>query len=123
MTLFPAVAQVFGMPSALIAFRSTVPSQSLSSASHISCEGLWFWLQTMAPPEQLVVPAAQTPGLPVLQDWPPPGLPSSVEPLQLLSSPSHISVPGCWFWLQTMAPPEQAVVPAAQMPNLPVLQA
>src|SRR6476619_6208760 len=100
------------MPSALTASRSAVPLQSLSSPSQISVEAVWFWLQTRAPPAHAVVPAAQTPALPVLQAWPPPGLPLSTEPSQLLSSPSQISDVAAWFWLQTMLPPVHAVVPA-----------
>ena len=41
--------------------------------------------------EQVCVPAEQTPSRPVLHEPPPPGLFSSVWPLQLLSLPSQIS--------------------------------
>src|SRR5581483_11685775 len=102
---------------------STIPLQSLSSPSHTSADAWAFWLQRIAPLVQLVVPAAQTPVLPVLQASPPPGLPSSTVPLQLSSSPLHTSAVACTFWLQAMAPAVQAVVPAAHTPGLPVEQA
>src|SRR4051812_10906361 len=54
---------------------------------------------------------------------PPPGLPSSIVPSQLLSTPSQRSALGCTSWWQVTAPPAQGVVPAAQAPRLPVLQA
>src|SRR4029077_13932786 len=34
---------------------------------------------------------------------------------------SQISTMGCTFWLQVMAPPVHAVVPAAHTPSFPVL--
>src|SRR5213594_3270957 len=48
--------------------------------------------------------------------------PSSALPLQSLSSPSQTSAEDAVFWLQTIAPPVHAVVPAAQTPCSPVLQ-
>jgi len=72
-------------------------SQSLSLPSQISVEEGTFWLQRIAPPEQSVMPAEQTPGLPVVQAMLPPGLPSSTAPLQLLSRPSQLSVPAGVF--------------------------
>src|SRR5262249_32628996 len=77
------------------------PLQSLSTPSQTSAEGCTFWLHTSMPFEHAVVPAAQTPSLPVLQGWPP-RLPSSVWPLQSLSRLSHTSGDGCTFWLQTI---------------------
>src|SRR5262245_51906555 len=77
----------------------------------------------MPPLVQAVVPAAQTPELPVLHETPPPGLPLSTTPLQSSSTPLQISVAGCTFWLQTIAPLVQAVVPAAQTPFAPVSHA
>ena len=44
---------------------------------------------------QTAVPAAQTPGLPLLHAAPPPGLPSSTWPLQSLSTPSQVSSALC----------------------------
>src|SRR5947207_3002880 len=82
-----------------------------------------FWLHTIAPPVHAVVPPAHTPGLPVLHDTLPPGLPLSTAPSQSLSRPSHTSGLGCTFWLQTIAPFVHAVVPAAHTPRLPVLHA
>src|SRR6476646_1451017 len=77
----------------------------------------------MTPLKQAVVPAAQTPSWPVLQATPPPGLPSSNTPLQLLSLPSQTSAEGSTSSLQTRVPAVQAVIPAAQTPSRPVLQA
>ena len=77
----------------------------------------------MPPLLQAVVPVAQTPCLPVLQAPPPPGLPLSTTPSQSLSRPSQVSADGWVFWLQITAPLEQAAVPAAQTPSLPVSQA
>src|SRR4051812_19305989 len=76
----------------------------------------------IAPAAQPVMPAAQIPSLPVAQLWPPPGLPLSTAPLQSSSRPLQASVVGWTFWLQTTPPAVQAVVPAAQIPSLPVAQ-
>ena len=70
-----------------------------------------------------VAPAAHTPGFPVLQATPPPGLPSSATPLQSSSRPLQVSALGGWFCTQRRPPLAHAVVPAAQAPRLPVLQA
>src|SRR5882724_7139843 len=78
----------------VVAKESTVPSQSLSRPSHASAEGFTFRVHATAPPWQVCVPAAQTPACPVEQAAPPPGLPSSICPLQSLSTPSQISTPG-----------------------------
>src|SRR6516165_9196945 len=69
-----------------------------------------------------MVPAAQMPCWPVEHAAPPPGLPSSTTPSQLLSRPSQTSGVGFVLRLQTSAPPVQDVVPAAQTPCWPVLQ-
>src|SRR5205807_21106 len=82
-----------------------------------------FWLQAIDPAVHAVVPAAQTPCLPVPQAAPPPGLPSSTVPSQLLSRPSQASALGCVFWLQAIAPAVHAVRPVEHTPSLPVLQA
>ncbi len=82
-----------------------------------------LWLQAMLPFWHAVMPAAHTPGLPVLQFCPPPGLPSSTCPLQLLSRPSHVSAEGGSTSLQTIDPLVHAVMPAEQTPALPVSQA
>src|SRR5437763_318559 len=82
---------------------------SLSRPSQDSLEGCVFWLQAIEPAEHAVVPALQTPCLPVLQSRPPPGLPSSTTPLQLLSRPSHASRVGWRVWLHATAPAEQTV--------------
>src|SRR5205807_2411667 len=87
------------------------PSQSLSRPSQVSAGGSWFWLQAMEPLVHAVVPAAQTPRLPVLHAALPPGFPLSTTPSQSLSSPSHVSAVGCWFWLQTTVPLVHEVVP------------
>ena len=70
-----------------------------------------------------LVPAAQTPSLPVLHVAPPPGLPSSMAPSQLLSKPSQTSGPAATFCWQLTAPAVHWLVPAAQTPSLPVLHA
>src|SRR5687768_7813173 len=57
-------------------FSSAVPSQSLSRPSHVSLLGLLVGLHCSEPPEHAVMPAAHTPGEPVLHGTPPPGLPS-----------------------------------------------
>jgi hypothetical protein len=74
---------------------SMAPLQSSSSPLHVSAEGCTFWLQTTAPLEHAVVPAEQTPSLPVPQLWPPPGLPLSTTPSQSSSSPLHVSPDAC----------------------------
>ena len=58
---------------------STWPSQSLSTASQVSLSwpGEMVAVQTNAPEVQVLVPVEQTPGRPVLQAEPPPGLPWS----------------------------------------------
>src|SRR4051812_15789057 len=48
----------------------------------------------LPPIAQVEVPEAQTPWSPVWQDCPPPAEPSSTTPLQSLSTPSQVSVPG-----------------------------
>src|SRR5439155_978974 len=106
-----------GLPS------SVAPSQSLSMPSQTSALGVTLRLHAIAPPMHAVVPAAQTPGRPVLHEAPPPGLPSSVLPLQLLSRPSQTSGLGATLRLQITAPAVHAVVPAAQTPSWPVLHA
>ena len=73
---------------------STSPSQSSSRPfEHVSgCEpGSMFESQIRVPLWQTMVPAAQTPGRPVVQALPPPGFPSSTTPSQLLSIPSQAS--------------------------------
>src|SRR2546428_814451 len=102
-----------GLPLAIAA------SQSLSSPSHASGLGGRFWLQAIAPFAHAVVPAAQTPGLPVLHAWLPPGLPLSTAPSQSLSSASQTSALGGTFWLQAIGPVERRVGPAARTPGLP----
>ncbi len=102
---------------------STTPSQSLSRPSQISADGCTFWLQTIPPLLQAVVPAAQTPSLPVLQAWPPPGLPLSTTPSQSLSRPSQVSAAGWIALTQTTAPFRHCWVPSAQTPGSPVPQA
>src|SRR3990167_7579142 len=91
--------------------------------SHTSVEGSKVCVHPRVPPLQLVVPAAQTPSRPVEQAWPPPGLPSSVAPSQLLSKPSQVSDEAETSWLQTTSPPLQLVVPVEQTPARPVAQA
>src|SRR5690606_31555363 len=79
-------------------------------------------LQTMLPPMQLVMPGPQTPCCPVLQACPPPGLPSSVWPLQSSSRPLQLSDEGDVFGTQERLPPEQVEVPTEQTPGWPVGQ-
>ena len=74
---------------------STAPLQSLSSPSHdlgarhdVLVAVRW-WRRC-----SWVVPAEQTPGTPVAQAWLPPGLPSSMLPLQLSSMPLQVSALG-----------------------------
>src|SRR4051812_10522901 len=120
MVLLPAVAHELGMFSGKVALSSTRPLQLLSLLSQISAEDCTLWLHFTAPPWQAVTPAEHTPCSPVLQATPPPGLPLSTTPLQSLSMLSQSSAVGCRFWLQATAPDWQTVVPAAQMPDLPV---
>src|SRR5262245_5260922 len=101
---------------------STTPSQSLSRVSQTSVVGWRFWLHMMTPLLQALVPAAQTPGMPVLQEALPPGLPLSTTPSQSLSRVSQTCVVCCRFWLHMMTPLLQALVPGAQTPSLPLLQ-
>jgi hypothetical protein len=74
---------------------SITPLQSLSTPSHVSGLGLVPPTHTKAPPVHVNVPGEHAPML-VPQLAPPPGLPSSVEPSQLLSIPSHTSVAPGW---------------------------
>src|SRR5947199_283804 len=83
-----------GLPS------STWPLQLLSRPSQTSALGWTCWLQTTAPAMQAVVPAAHTPRLPVEQATLPPGLPSSVWPLQLSSAPLQVS--GAPGWIEAL---------------------
>ena len=62
---------------AMVGLMSTAPSQLLSRPSQTSVLGCLFWLHFTAPAVHAVVPAAQTPCLPVLHAAPPPGLPLS----------------------------------------------
>ncbi len=101
---------------------SIEPLQLLSLLSQISFEACVVCVHTIPPFWQFVRPAAHTPKRPVLHAEPPPGLPSSVAPLQLLSRPSHVSGADCVFWLHLISPFWQAVVPAAHAPSRPVLQ-
>src|SRR5262245_36127473 len=112
--------EVAGLYAVAMASRSRRPSQSLSRPSQISVDGLTLRLHTMLPPEHAVVPAAHTPCWPVEHARPPPGLPSSTWPLQLLSRLSQTSDVGPWLRLHTIEPPEHAVVPAAHWPSWPV---
>src|SRR5689334_22586910 len=100
-TRLPLAPQLLGTPSAIVGLMSIWPLQSLSSPSQISVLGLTLRLHAIAPLVQAVVPGAQTPACPVLQAAPPPGLPLSTAPLQLLSRPSQVSAPGFWLRLQT----------------------
>ena len=79
--------------------------------------------QASAPPLHVVVPAAQTPCLPVEHATPLPGLPLSTTPSQSSSLPLHVSAPVCTVCTQTTAPLAHAVVPAAHTPSLPVAHA
>src|SRR5262245_19385041 len=124
--LVPA-AQTPGMPVLQEALPpglplSTTPSQSLSRVSQTSVVGWRFWLHMMTPLLQALVPGAQTPSLPLLQGLPPPGLPLSTTPSQLLSRASQVSVVGLRSWWPSVPPLLQALVPAAQTPSMPVLQ-
>src|SRR5258706_393497 len=69
-----------------------VPLQLSSRPLQVSAEGCTLCWHVSAPAEQCLTPAAHTPGRPVLHAVPPPGSPSSMLPLQLLSMPSQISV-------------------------------
>src|SRR5437867_6031933 len=71
---------------------STDPLQSLSIPSQASMEGCVFWTQFSEPTWQVLVPIEHTPGIPVVQAPPPPGLFSSTRPSQLLSTLSHTSL-------------------------------
>src|SRR5436853_272287 len=94
-----------GLPS------SALPLQLSSRPLHASVVGCWFWLQTIPPLWQSVVPAPHTPSLPVLHAWPPPGLPLSTAPLQSSSRPLHTSALACTFCTQLTTPAWHAVVP------------
>src|SRR5262245_15197930 len=105
------------------AASSTLPLQSSSRPLHISAVGCCVWRQCGAPDRQVVLPAAQTPGRPVLHAAPAPGFPSSTVPSQSSSRPLHISLEAWTFGAQISDPPEQVRVPAAQTPEIPVAQA
>ena len=100
---------------------STVPSQSSSLPLHVSPLACVVCAQPSDPPLHVVVPAAQTPDLPVTQARPLPGLASSTVPLQSSSLPLQSSVCAATFARQATAPLTHAVVPGAQMPGLAVV--
>jgi hypothetical protein len=104
-----------GLPS------SMPPLQSLSSPSQTSGEGFTLRLHAIDPAAHAVVPALQTPDMPVEQLVPPPGFPLSTTPSQSLSTPSQTSGRGFVLRLQATAPDVQDVVPAVHAPNMPVL--
>ena len=73
---------------------SAVPSQSLSSPSHVSVVGPTAPVQDGTPPVHSTVPSAHSPTLEP-QGTPMPGMdPSSAVPSQSLSRPSHTSAVG-----------------------------
>src|SRR5262245_3942616 len=88
---FPHVPQLF---TSLVRLKplSITPSQSSSMPLHASRIGFRLRTHDNPPLEQCRVPAAHLPGWPVEQAAPPPGSPSSVDPLQLSSRPLHVSV-------------------------------
>jgi hypothetical protein len=73
---------------------SVEPSQSLSSVSHTSGEAVATGTQLKLPAEHVRTPAEQTPGTLLTHEAPPPGLPSSTEPSQSLSTLSQTSAVG-----------------------------
>jgi len=78
--------------------------QLLSRPSQTSGDAWTFWLQTMPPPAQFVVPAEQTPDAPVEHESPPPGFPSSIWLSQSSSRPLQISVEGTQGGRHSYAP-------------------
>jgi hypothetical protein len=100
---------------------STVPLQSLSMASpHVSATGWFVWAHASAPFVQASAPFAQGPCLPgTAQAAPPPGLPSSITPLQLSSMLLQISAAGWTVCGHERFPFEQAVALCAQGPDFP----
>ena len=70
-------------------------------------DGWVFGAHWSVPPSQVSVPVAQTPFWPVLHCAPPPGLPSSTLPSQLLSKPSQTSAVGNCVGEQSRLPAVQ----------------
>jgi len=81
-----------------------------------------FGTQLSAPVWQVIVPVAQTPSWPVWHAAPPCGLPSSVCPLQSLSSWSHTSAEAGVMGKQSTTPAWHWILPAKQTPRYPVEQ-
>src|SRR5438093_13691419 len=97
--MWPQVPQLNGPP-ALLNPLSTVPSQSPSRLLQVSAAGPVYPTHTRLPLWHCVVPCRQRPvsqcdmsAIAGLQLTPPPGLPSSICPLQSLSRPSQTSAP------------------------------
>jgi hypothetical protein len=74
----------------------------------------------MSPPWQEIFPSAQTPGAPVEQSPPVPGMLSSAVPLQSLSRSSQVSPTAIWLGTHTGAAPTHCMTPAAQTPSMPL---
>src|ERR1041384_2204755 len=96
---FPQLPQLNGSD-ALLNPLSVVPSQSSSTLLQVSAAGPVYPTHTRFPLWHCVVPCRQRPvsqcdmsATAGLQLTPPPGLPSSICPLQLLSRPSQTSAP------------------------------
>ena len=104
---------------------SIAPSQSSSMPLQLSACAVWLATQALAPATQAVRPCAQIPGVPVLQEMPPPGLPSSVAPSQSLSIPSQSSVESGSTWPTQLPklPALQLCTPRRQMPTPAVADA
>ena len=78
-----------------------------------------MWL----PPWHFIVPGAHTPGRPVAQAAPPPGLFSSTVPSQSLSMLSQVSAEGARLGLQVSTAPWHVTVPFEHWPSSPLVQA
>src|SRR5690606_9737708 len=109
----------------VLQFSSVWPLQLLSSPSPHESEpaACWVCWHTIEPPVQAVVPAPPMPARPDVQAPPPPGLPSSVWPLQSLSTLSQASAEGAVVGVHIIPPPEHDIVPSAHTPGMPVLHA
>src|SRR4051794_3162347 len=96
-TLEPHAAPPPGLPS------SIEPLQLSSKLLQVSVAGPVEPTQLSAPLWHCSVPCLQVPTM-LPQTPPPPGLSSSIEPLQLSSLPLHVSVLGSMLPVQTAVP-------------------
>ena len=84
--------------------------------------GCTFWLQAIAPPVHAVVPAVHTPACRCCTACRRRGCPRRRRRCSCCRCRRRSRPRAATFWLQAIAPPVHAVVPAEQAPSLPVLQ-